>query len=127
MTDKFEFFSEEELICRCGCGLGQNDMDEAFMAHLIAMRREWAHPIIVTSAIRCPAHNRAVGGAKSSAHLEGCAVDIAIFGNQAKDLLKLIMNFDFKGVLLRQHGPMNSRIIHIDDSKLLGSRLFTYP
>ena len=37
-------------------------------------------PIIITSGYRSPDVNRAVGGANSSNHLTGCAVDIRVLG-----------------------------------------------
>ena len=37
-------------------------------------------PIIITSGYRSEAVNRAVGGAKGSNHLTGCAVDINVAG-----------------------------------------------
>ncbi len=37
-------------------------------------------PITITSGYRCPAHNKAVGGAKESQHLLGKAADIVVKG-----------------------------------------------
>lgn len=46
------------------------------------LREAWGHPIMVTSGYRCPALNRAVGGAATSHHLYGQAADIST-GNKA--------------------------------------------
>ncbi len=43
-----------------------------------ALRDRFAKHLIVRSAYRSPEHNRAVGGAKASKHLEGAAFDIAM-------------------------------------------------
>lgn len=40
------------------------------------LRAAWGAPLIVTSGYRCPKLNAAVGGAKSSQHMSGEAVDI---------------------------------------------------
>lgn len=40
------------------------------------LREAYGGPIIVTSGYRCPALNKAVGGAKNSQHMTGQAVDI---------------------------------------------------
>ena len=51
------------------------------------LRREWNKtygegddPIIINSAFRSPAVNRAVGGVATSNHLTGCAADIRVAG-----------------------------------------------
>ena len=75
---RFEFFSDEELKCRCGnCGMGADDMDVEFMAEVIELRREIGVPFIVTSAIRCPEHNNQVSSTGlNGPHTTGKALDI---------------------------------------------------
>jgi zinc D-Ala-D-Ala carboxypeptidase len=45
---------------------------------LQALRDRLGKPLIVRSAYRSPEHNRAVGGATRSKHMEGAAFDIAM-------------------------------------------------
>ena len=45
---------------------------------LQALRDRLGKPLIVRSAYRSPEHNRAVGGATRSNHLDGAAFDIAM-------------------------------------------------
>lgn len=40
------------------------------------IREKYGKPISVSSGYRCEALNKAVGGAKSSFHLKGCAADL---------------------------------------------------
>lgn len=42
------------------------------------IRQAWGQPLIVTSGFRSPQLNAAVGGVPTSAHMEGCAADIAL-------------------------------------------------
>lgn len=42
------------------------------------IRQAWGQPLIVTSGFRSPQLNAAVGGVPTSAHMEGCAVDIVL-------------------------------------------------
>lgn len=48
-------------------------------------------PVVVSSGYRSKAVNQAVGGAASSAHLQGLAADITVPGMSPKALAKLIM------------------------------------
>lgn len=40
------------------------------------IREDFGGPISVTNIARCSVHNRAVGGARNSAHVEGIAADL---------------------------------------------------
>lgn len=59
------------------------------------LRAKWGAPIIVTSGYRCPALNKAVGGATSSQHMIGMAADIHTLSDSRADnmrLLRLLLN-----------------------------------
>ena len=68
-------FSPAEIACRC---TGKLLVNEAALDRLQALRDRLGKPLIVRSAYRSPEHNRAVGGAKRSKHMEGTAFDIAM-------------------------------------------------
>ena len=68
-------FSPAEIACR---GTGKLLVNEAALDKLQALRLRLGKPLIVLSAYRSPEHNRAVGGAKASKHMEGIAFDIAM-------------------------------------------------
>lgn len=54
------------------------------------IRNEYGHPITVTSGYRCVKLNTAVGGAKTSQHLTGCAADIKCAYTSKAYLFRLI-------------------------------------
>lgn len=68
-------FSPAEIACR---GTGQIKLHPEALDKLQALRDRLGKPLIVRSAYRSPEHNRAVGGATRSRHLDGAAFDIAM-------------------------------------------------
>ena len=74
-----KYFSEKEFDCRCGkCGKGFKDMNHELIDKPDKARGIANIPFKLTSAFRCPSHNKTVGGVPDSAHLTGKAVDIAL-------------------------------------------------
>ena len=68
-------FSPAEIACR---GTGKLLINEPALDKLQALRDRLGKPLIVRSAYRSSEHNRAVGGATRSKHLDGAAFDIAM-------------------------------------------------
>lgn len=52
------------------------------------LRQDIGKPIIVSSAYRCPAVNKGIGGSKTSAHMQGLAADIKCASMTPLDLAK---------------------------------------
>ena len=76
-------------------------------AHRLDMVREYVGaPIIVSSWFRSPAVNRAVGGADSSAHMSGFAIDCRTNNMTALELCKAAVD------CLRWRGVGYDQIIH---------------
>lgn len=114
-----EHFSCKEMACRCGkCNYSTDEAVEKFLNRnlillLEAMRSFINRPIKITSGIRCPEHNKAVGGEDNSTHLRGEAADIHIEGSF--DRYELVMVAMTKGC--RRIGVYKTQsIIHVDVS-----------
>ena len=72
---RWKNFSPAEIACR---GTGQLKLVPEAMDKLQALRDRLGKPLIVRSGYRSPEHNKAVGGAKASKHMQGTAFDIAM-------------------------------------------------
>lgn len=78
-------FLPGEFRCRCSnCTLGLEQMAPSLLTTLVQLRKLVGSPLVITSAIRCNAHNIRVQGAKTSAHLTGHAVDISCTSNHLR-------------------------------------------
>jgi hypothetical protein len=69
----WQSFSPREIACK---GTGQLIVDVEAMDRLQALRDMLGKPLILTSAYRSPSHNKRVGGAKNSYHMQGVAFDV---------------------------------------------------
>jgi len=72
---RWKNFSPAEVACR---GTGQLKLHPEALDKLQALRDRLGKPLILRSAYRSPEHNRAVGGAKASKHMDGTAFDVAM-------------------------------------------------
>jgi len=72
-------FHLSEYACKCNsCDEVIVDMDH--IAKLQQLRHDLGSSITITSAYRCPEHNKVVGGVKDSQHVKGTATDIQVSG-----------------------------------------------
>ncbi len=120
MGDLSRHFSKGEFACRCGCGLAEPA--ETLIDLLEEIRAITGEPITITSGMRCPAHNAAVGGSTRSAHTTGHGCDIHAPGGVKKHSL-------VKAALIagtRRVG-VGKNFIHIDTATSLPApRLWSY-
>ena len=72
---RWKNFSPAEIACR---GTGQIKLHPEALDRLEALRNRLGKPLIIRSAYRSPEHNRNVGGAARSKHMDGTAFDIAM-------------------------------------------------
>ena len=69
-------FKAREFRCRDGSDAIM--IDQPLVVLLQCIREHFGKPITITSGYRTAAHNKSVGGAKSSQHLLGRAADIQV-------------------------------------------------
>ena len=110
----YDYFSDDELRCKCGCGKAL--MDEDFMRKLVSLRELAGFSFNLTSAYRCPMHNENVSHTgRDGPHTTGRAVDIALWGGQANWLIAHAGMHGMTGIGVKQKGHYSSRFIHVDD------------
>ena len=89
-----EHITEHFELAKCACPCCDTlKITPGFFAHmkqLEIMREELGFPVIITSAYRCPAHNREVGGAVRSWHLLFATDVRPSRGSGFEDRLKLM-------------------------------------
>lgn len=80
-----KYFKREEFICKCGeCSKIAVDKE---LLDVLTDIREWADDkVIINSGNRCEKHNREIGGAKHSRHLDSIAADIVVNGKPTEDV-----------------------------------------
>lgn len=101
------YFKNSELMCHCGC----NEMpQQAIIDKLNEIREAYGKPITLTSVKRCAAHNKAIGGAAKSAHVEGIAADLA----RTPELLVFILKNAEKFNIWIEDPAKTPTWIHID-------------
>lgn len=78
-------FDSSEFVCR-HCGSLGPGISPKLIAKLETLRERIEQPIYISSGYRCPAHNKAIGGASRSQHLKGTAADIVAKGSTPAQL-----------------------------------------
>lgn len=110
-------FTRNEFKCKCGCG---NDRIDIRLVKILDNIRDYYNkPAIITSGVRCHAHNKAVGGSSTSFHLStrgGKASDFYIDGVNVTELLSHCIDLRNQGKIrytYTNNTSMNG-VVHID-------------
>lgn len=88
-------FSPAEIACR---GTGKLRVNADALDRLQALRTALGKPLIVTSGYRSPEHNRCVGGATASKHMEGTAFDISMSNHDPAAFIAAARREGFSGI-----------------------------
>ena len=92
---RYEHFTREEFADRA---TGACRMNAGVVDTIAAIRAQVGFPMRITSGYRTEEHNRAVGGGRYSAHLEGMAADVSVTGEMAFSVVKAALKFGVTGV-----------------------------
>lgn len=97
MRQLTQHFSQAELACRC-CQRTTR-MHPALLVVLEDIRRQFQQPVTVTSAFRCPKHNKAVGGVPSSQHVMGSAADLQVANTDPRQVQQYLHDAPYANLL----------------------------
>lgn len=89
-------FKLKEFQCKDGSQLVK--IDSQLLHKLQALRDEIGRPVIINSGYRTESHNKAVGGAQNSYHMQGKAVDIRVNGLKPEEIAKKAEKKGFTGI-----------------------------
>lgn len=95
MGDLSPHFNRREFACKCGCGMSNINLQ--LVERLETIRGYFNAPVTINSACRCPAHNKKVGGAPNSQHMQGIAADIVVKGVPPAEVAKFAEAFWMSG------------------------------
>ncbi len=118
-------FTEEEFVCKCGCGT--LNVNRKFLERLERGRIRAERPFPIASGCRCEEHNKDEGGVDSSSHLasieEECyAADIGVRGSRGRGIILPAL----VGVGFNRFGIAKS-FIHVDiDPELPPNMIWVY-
>lgn len=103
-------FSANELRCK---ETGEIAMDVDFMDRLQALRTEFGKRMPITSGYRSAKHSVERNKAKPGTHTQGKAVDVAVMGEDALELVRLALSYGFTGIGISQKAG-GARFVHLD-------------
>lgn len=87
-----KYFKINEFKCKCGkCELPKGMPSDELIDTLVEIREHFNAPIIINSGYRCPTHNKAIGGASKSRHMQGDAADFKVKGVPTKEVFKYVL------------------------------------
>lgn len=119
---RWKFFTRDEFKCKDT--KGDCRMDSQFLDLLVALRTEYAKPLIISSGFRSPTYNNKVSfTGLNGPHTYGRAVDIVIGGQEAEELLRLVftkfhyLNYPngFTGKGIKQVSGTKNKFLHLDN------------
>lgn len=97
-------FKSTEFDCKGKNCCGITKIDSDLVGFLQMIRANFGVAVVINSGYRCKEHNKAVGGASKSKHLEGMAADINVKGIAPIEVAKYCESIGVKGIGLYDWG-----------------------
>lgn len=124
------YFKLNEFKCKCGkCTLPPNCPPDEMIDILVEIREHYGKPVIINSGYRCKEHNAKIGGAPSSRHTYGDAIDFTVKGVPTKEVYNYVISkYDDRpyGIAYRLNKDPFLGFIHLDVRKTKRAR-WVYP
>lgn len=102
-------FSPQEVASR---GDGSVRVSRQLMNKLQSLRTALKCPLILNSVYRDPAHNKRVGGAKNSYHVQGFAADVSMANHDPEVFEAVARQVGFTGFGF--YPPKKGNFVHLD-------------
>lgn len=105
-------FNTAEFACKGNGCCKTLKLDTKLVTYLQRIRDHFAEPVIITSAYRCSAHNKKVGGAAGSYHTKGQAADFYVKNVAPAKAAQYAESIGVKGIGLYEGS--DGEFVHID-------------
>lgn len=106
-------FQYKEFDCHGSGCCSTTIIDEKLVAYVQQIRDHFGKPVTITSPYRCEVHNRRVGGATKSYHMQGKAADIVVQGVSSREVAKYAESIGILGIGLYETSA-DGYFTHID-------------
>ena len=106
-------FQFKEFDCQGKGCCSKTIIDEKLVAYVQQIRDHFGKPVTITSPYRCEVHNKRVGGATKSYHMQGRAADIVVQGVSSREVAKYAESIGILGIGLYETSA-DGYFTHID-------------
>ena len=106
-------FQYKEFDCQGKGCCSTTIIDKKLVAYIQQIRDHFGKPVTITSPYRCEVHNRRVGGATKSYHIQGKAADIVVQGVSSREVAKYAESIGILGIGLYETSA-DGYFTHID-------------
>lgn len=106
-------FQYKEFDCHGKGCCSTTIIDEKLIEYVQRIRDHFGKPVTITSPYRCEVHNRRVGGATKSYHMQGKAADIVVQGVSSREVAKYAESIGILGIGLYETSA-DGYFTHID-------------
>ena len=106
-------FKYKEFDCHGSGCCSTTIIDEKLVEYVQRIRDHFGKPVTITSPYRCETHNKRVGGATKSYHMQGRAADIVVQGVSSREVAKYAESIGILGIGLYETSA-DGYFTHID-------------